>query len=487
MAIDFGIVMADAPGTTVCTDGSSWNLTGGGAAGYDALQIYDVVGQVNQQAGVTNLYIGTQDNHLWGNNNSNSRTSKWVDLVSNDNFLLDTPNSAGTADPGFLGVTGITCCSPPMGVYVPRTAAGGWGAVQQGWGGSGEGAAIVEPQVYVAYQQGNNLTMTTNMGQSWATVATLTLSPVAEKPHVAGPPSDPTVYAAVIQPFFRAFNLAKITGIRDPNGAPQTGKVLNCIGAGCQPAFGSSLITVHFYCLPAGVCFSVFAVDPADANHLIAADGGNGGMKNGEMKVSRDGGASWTVDQQLSSAVTMNGRLSFAPDVIYFDRADSTRIFVGTGQAGLIVSTDGGQTWTTIVDSPKLNTIRSVFSDPSSKFAYVATYSRGLWRLNMVPPGYKELLTYVGAIRTAGFGLPVTLAATFINNSHTPALPIANAWINFQIGNSGQGCTALTDANGKAQCHVNVNLPRGTYTVATRFAGDAQYTATAISSWFYVQ
>jgi len=104
----------------------------------------------------------------------------------------------------------------------------------------------------------------------------------------------------------------------------------------------------------------------------------------------------------------------------------------------------------------------------------------------MVPPGYKELLTYVGATRSGVFGIPVTLAATFMNISRTPPLAIANARINFQIGNSGQGCTALTDANGKAQCNVNVYLSRGTYTVATRFAGDAQYTATAISSYFYV-
>ena len=140
------------------------------------------------------------------------------------------------------------------------------------------------------------------------------------------------------------------------------------------------------------------------------------------------------------------------------------------------MSTDGGQTWTTIVDSPKLNTITSVFSDPSSKFAYVATYSRGLWRLNMVPPGYKELLTYVGA-RTGPQGLPAKLAATFINNSRTPPLPIANAWINFQIG-SGPICAVLTDATGKAQCNVTPYLPQGTYTLTTRFAGDAQYTPT---------
>lgn len=477
MAIDFGIVKADAPGTTVCTDGSAWSLTGGGG-GYGALQIYDVIGQVNQQGGLTNLYVGTQDNHLWGNNNSNSGTSGWVDLISNDNLRLDTPNSALPIDPGFLGVTGVTCCNPTQGFYVPRTAAGGWGAVQFNWG-SGEGAALIEPQVYVDFH-GNDLFMTTTMGQSWTKVASVTPQRIIEKPRVAGPPSNPTVYAAIIQPGWHPINLAKITGIRGPNGAPQTGNVLNCIGSGCQPAFGSDLVSVYVDC-PDGTCFSVFAVDPADANHLIAADAGTG-----EMKVSTNGGSSWTADQQLSRAVTMNGKLRFAPEVIYFDRADSNRVFVGTSQAGLIVSTDGGRIWTTIVDSPNLNTITSVFSDPSSRYAYVATFSRGLWRLNMDPPGYKEVLTYVGATRSQSI-LPVTLAATFINTSRTPPLPISNAWINFQIGNSGLGCGELTDANGKAQCNVAVFLQRGTYTLTTRFAGDAQYTAMAIGSYFYVQ
>jgi hypothetical protein len=233
----------------------------------------------------------------------------------------------------------------------------------------------------------------------------------------------------------------------------------------------------------------VFAVDPSNANHLIVADAENPQTgQTGEMKVSNNGGGSWIVDQQLTQAVTMNGRLNFSPQVVYFDRADSNRILVGTAQAGLIVSTDGGQTWTTIVDSPNVPMITSVFSDWLNKFAYVGTFSRGLWRLNMIPPGYKEMLTYVGNIRGIQFSLlPVTLAATFLNNSRTPALPIANARISFRIRNFGSGCDALTDANGKAQCNATVNLPRGTYIVDARFAGDAQYAPTIVSTYFYVQ
>lgn len=480
IALDFGILKADALGTTACSDGSQWQLTGGGAGGYDALQIYAVIGQVNRQERYTHLYVGTQDNNILFNNDA--RTSGWTVPIGSEGAGLDTPHFAPQIDPAFLGVTG-TRCSPCSDFYFPRTASGGWG-IQQGWTvdppGSGEVPALVEPKVYVQFK-GNELFMTTSMGASpWTKVATVTFPRIITQPQVAGPASDPTVYFPVIQSPGQ-IRLAKIRGIRSSTGAPQTGTVVNCIGDGCQPAVGAGLVNLPFICFPLP-CTSVFAVDPSDANHVIVADSGTS-----HMKVSTNGGATWTVDRQLTADVTMNGKLAFGPVSIYFDRADTRRIFVGTAESGLIVSVDGGNTWTTIVDSQKLTTITSVFFDPPNNYAYVATFSRGLWKLNMDSTGYRDVLTYIGP----NIGLVMDKAivgATFFNNSHTPPLPIANALINFKIGNSSIACEALTDVNGRSQCTIGpVDLLPGFYMLNTRFAGDAQYAPVSITSSFGVR
>jgi hypothetical protein len=480
MVIDFGIVRGDPAGTTTCSDGALWSVIGSGVGGYNALQLYSVAGQVNAQAGVTNLYLGTMDNLIWGNNDASA--TGWVALLGPEGLALDTPHSAPAIDPRFLGVTG-TKCSPCSTFYVPRNTAGAWGPVQSWPGmdppGSFEPPALIEPKVYVQFK-GNDLYMTTDMGSTWTKVATITLARWGMF-KVGGPTANPTIYQPVFKPG-GVIRLAKISGIRDSGGAPQTGTVVDCIGAGCMPAYGGGLANLHGGCLALG-CIGVFGVDPSDADHLIAADGAAG-----KMKVSHSGGQVWDVDEQLTGAVTMNGKLRFEtqPISIYFDRANPSRIFVGTSQAGVIGSVDGGRTWTTFVDSPKVPLVTSFFFDPSGNYAYVASYSRGLWRLNLDPVAYQQQLRYVGATGASSI-YPATLAATFVNASRTPPLPIANARISFDIGGSGLGCDALTDGSGRAQCTAAVFLARGTYTLTTRFAGDAQYAPISIGTSFQRQ
>jgi photosystem II stability/assembly factor-like uncharacterized protein len=480
MVNDFGIVKGDPLGSTSCSDGKTWDLIGGGVGGYDALQLYQVIGQADQQGGHTRLYLGTMDNQVWANDDA--RTSGWIELTGSEGWALDTAHAASPIDVKFLGVTGAGC-SPCSNFYFPRTPSGGWGP-KQSWPtqdppGATDPPTLIEPKVYVQFK-GNDLYLTTDMGATWTKVATLTMTRIGQ-PQVAGPIVNPTVYQSVLQQSGGA-RLAKITGFRSAAGSAQMGTVVNCIGAGCLPAHGSGLSNLQTGCT-LGPCLGAFAVDPNDADHLIAADAGAK-----KMKVSYNGGEVWSVDDQLTGAVTMNGRLTFEtqPISFYFDRANSSRVFVGTNQAGLIGSIDGGKTWTTFVDSPKLTSIMSVFFDATTSYAYVASYSRGLWRLNLDPANYQQRLEYAGAT-SASSPFPVTLAATFFNDSRTPALPIANARISFEIGSSGPRCEALTDGNGLAQCNAQVWLSRGTYTVTARFSGDAQYASTSVGAYFYRQ
>jgi photosystem II stability/assembly factor-like uncharacterized protein len=74
------------------------------------------------------------------------------------------------------------------------------------------------------------------------------------------------------------------------------------------------------------------AVDPADADHLLATAGDYGGIF-----YSNDGGQTWQV-AQIRGRIT---KLSFAP-------SDSTFAYAIAAELGLYISRDGGVTWSAI-------------------------------------------------------------------------------------------------------------------------------------------
>src|SRR5205814_1143196 len=101
--------------------------------------------------------------------------------------------------------------------------------------------------------------------------------------------------------------------------------------------------------------YHVFGVDPSDPNHLIAADYGAGNMKS-----SRDGGNTWSVDPQLTTQVTGSGAFRFGLDgfplvsAIGWDPENSCHILIGTVQNGVFRSKNGGRTWTPIDGSQRI-------------------------------------------------------------------------------------------------------------------------------------
>ena len=127
----------------------------------------------------------------------------------------------------------------------------------------------------------------------------------------------------------------------------------------------------------------VFGADPADANHLIAAD-----VAQGKMKFSVDGGDNWFPLSQLTAAVIDNGRFLFTvrdlslATVIAWDPYDSCHILVGTMQNGVIRSTDGGNQWSRIPDSQHITSVSSFFFPPTGAI-WVSTSGRGLWQLRV--------------------------------------------------------------------------------------------------------
>jgi hypothetical protein len=129
--------------------------------------------------------------------------------------------------------------------------------------------------------------------------------------------------------------------------------------------------------------YTVFGVDPANANHLLAAD-----VSSKEMKASADGGIRWFALPALTAAVTDSGSFMFAKDIVSFatviawDPTNSCHILVGTLQNGVIRSSDGGMTWKRVAGSEVVTYVSSFFFPPTGEI-WMSSYGRGLWTLSV--------------------------------------------------------------------------------------------------------
>jgi M6 family metalloprotease-like protein len=66
-----------------------------------------------------------------------------------------------------------------------------------------------------------------------------------------------------------------------------------------------------------------------------------------------------------------------------------------------------------------------------------------------------------------------------------PDGPVAGKSVAFALG-AGDGCTATTDATGRAACEITPNQPAGTVPVTATFAGDLDYLGSADSKPFQI-
>jgi len=84
---------------------------------------------------------------------------------------------------------------------------------------------------------------------------------------------------------------------------------------------------------------------------------------------------------------------------------------------------------------------------------------------------------------SAAAGVPTTVAASLVDYSVDPAIPVAGAPVSFAV--AGHACSALTNANGVAACDVTLATP-GAYTLTASYAGSSQYLAASASTLFVV-
>jgi hypothetical protein len=128
---------------------------------------------------------------------------------------------------------------------------------------------------------------------------------------------------------------------------------------------------------------AVYAVHPADWTFVIAPD-----ITANDVKITHDGGKTWFTNAGLTAEVLRGGSLKMwggKPDLmevthIAFDPYNPQRILVGTRDAGIVCSANGGRTWRTIYDSDKIQYITGFHFTPAGG-VYISSYGQGLWEL----------------------------------------------------------------------------------------------------------
>jgi hypothetical protein len=130
---------------------------------------------------------------------------------------------------------------------------------------------------------------------------------------------------------------------------------------------------------------TVYGVDPNNPDYIIAPD-----IYNDRIMVSRNGGDTWNIDNNLTREVTKSRKILLYDEHpkrmqvtrISFDPYNRNNIYVGTRDVGVILSTDGGKTWSTLPDTNRILYITNFFFMPSGNTVVVSSYGRGLWKIH---------------------------------------------------------------------------------------------------------
>jgi photosystem II stability/assembly factor-like uncharacterized protein len=401
--------------------GTTWTYTGGGANGYNALQIYQVKGQWVTNIGRHNLYFGTQDNGFF----SSADVGKtWVKCptCNEGDFFEAEPRVATPAESQVTFwaksvntlMSGISLADPlsdwpdppdqvpsgqPNAAWIghPKIVAKNFHVqwVNDASTNTISGGLVVPKQIRwkglaVTYSLGKSPAPGQDAWPQYAVINDTTLCGNCSRldlPRASYPPNgEPVLYQALGRDgagHLEHGALARLVPKPNANDATtQYPAMTNFGGFGIAPTMEG--------------WFRVFAVDPTDPNHLLAPD-----VFGGKMMESTDGGSTWTDMPQLTALVTQGGKLNFTGRIFFsqlpplwamnfapitqvsaisFSPDNPALVAVGTVQSGVFVSNKGGKTWTKVPLSERATLISSLYWRKDDEII-VSTYGRGLWRV----------------------------------------------------------------------------------------------------------
>jgi hypothetical protein len=365
--------------------GGVWNTIGSGATGINALQVMDVAGQ-RVGASRYDIYFGTQDNWLWassdigrtwpgssnGGEGGGLQLERRVEREADARvtyFLCGPPCSTNISEA--LLRNPINWPDPKANIDLPVIL------------GRGTYLQYAPPTPPTLSQ--SKLNLTEDFGASWRQIATISGERWGQL-QVVGSSDAPVAYQAMrtgtTPDLFPIRKLIRLSSIFRKSGAH--------LSTPANGGFGGLGMMPTMW-----MWFPVFAVDPGNPDHLIAAD-----ARNGRMAQSMDGAETWDSAESvvamagLTRLVTHDGELAFvdknADFTDYFTLVSAISflpeypnfILVGTRQGGLAFSRNGGRDWERVPGSELITNVASIHWR-SANSAVIGTYGRGLWKIEI--------------------------------------------------------------------------------------------------------
>lgn len=368
----------------VNADATRWASGAPPGSRMNSYQITDLAGtNVPSWSGHrTSLYFATQDNGIWASADG-GRTWPFADCF--EGFHLEVRPEA-PRDEDVTVAYGSIGCGPGI-VMTDAHLANGRDTPSQDLSGNPVdrmgNTFLVAPGAWVRLRTpldaAPEVWVSTDDGEHWRRRATVALSPMG-----VFQPSEGRAGRAVYAPWLGA------PAAPDGNGRVGLVRLDNPLGPGERALGEADLIY-----LPDGGSLgqrwtmfdwqAVFGVHPRDPDFILAPD-----AVNQVVKVSRDGGRSWRTDEDLTRAVTGEGTFLLydaAParmqvTHIGFDPFDDGRILVGTRDAGVVISTDGGAHWGIIPGTEQIKYVTGFFFHRDGTIV-VSSYGMGLWTLDV--------------------------------------------------------------------------------------------------------
>jgi hypothetical protein len=360
-------------------------------SGMNSLEITDLAGTNYPGANgrfTTQLYFSTQDNKIWA---SPDEGHTWPNSDSQEGYSLEVRSEASSAEKVMVAYRAIGAHAHEARFSddllassrdVPDVDQNGQALTNMGlpYFLSQQAALSTKPSFWVRLRGLNGpaqeVFVSGNSGSNWTKTGDLNFMPAGEiKRSVDGVIGWLPVWVGGNPNIIGLVPLAPTAGFFDHTiQTYDDSDVVRLPGNGSLGRRATEWDT-----------HAVFGVHPLDWKFLIAPD-----IVSNDVKVSRDGGNSWTIDVGLTKEVLRDGELKLWDDSAYrmevteiafdpyFQSRFGNRIFVGTRDAGVICSADGGQSWRTIKDSDQVKYITGFHFLPNSGF-FFSSYGQGLW------------------------------------------------------------------------------------------------------------
>lgn len=376
--------------------GDNFSFNGGGYSGngFHGLQVTEVSGMYVNSRTNYDMYFATQDNDLFA---SEDLGRNWNFNTRFEGFFLEHARRVANEDDADLGYVACSGCSNNFTTRLFRTA-----------------RAIIPPPgtnpTALKYLNTNTwLSFTYSDNASPGVAPTMASTTYWYTTNYSAPDRTPGWSSLSTLSNFVPRSLPRFSGAGSEHIAYQAYKAVSDAGDDVGGTDGSGIQRVklmrmhlqiesgYFYSAPRfpamrnfgsiGVFptefawYEVFAPDPVNPQHIIAAD-----ALNNKMMRSLNGGDDWFEMTQLTNLVTASGAQKFKygrltnVSCISFNPDYPQMVLVGTRNTGIFFSWNNGVYWEKIPGSERIPEVSSFYFENHNK-VWVSSYGRGLWKL----------------------------------------------------------------------------------------------------------